>query len=52
MRADAPWAMVAATAGVIWVLYRREFRSEVLLALEYGLEKLNSLDLDLPWRQR
>ncbi len=22
------------------------------LALEYGLEKLNSLDLDLPWRQR
>jgi hypothetical protein len=22
------------------------------LALEYGLEKLNSLDLDLPWRHR
>lgn len=30
----SPWAMVAATAGVIWVLYRREFRSEVLLVLE------------------
>ncbi len=30
----SPWAMAAATAGVIWVLYRREFRSEVLLALE------------------
>ena len=30
----SPWAMVAATAGVIWVLYRREFRSAVLLALE------------------
>ena len=30
----SPWAMLAATAGVIWVLYRREFRSEVLQALE------------------
>jgi uncharacterized membrane protein len=30
----SPWLMLAATAGVIWVLYRREFRSEVLLALE------------------
>ena len=27
-------AAVAATAGVVWVLYRREFRSEVLLALD------------------
>jgi uncharacterized membrane protein len=30
----SPWAMLAATATVIWVLYRREFRSEVLRALE------------------
>jgi uncharacterized membrane protein len=30
----SPWAMLAATATVIWVLYRREFRSEVLKALE------------------
>jgi uncharacterized membrane protein len=30
----SPWAMLAATATVIWVLYRREFRSEVLQALE------------------
>jgi len=30
----SPLAMVAGTVGVIWVLYRREFRSEVLLALE------------------
>ena len=30
----SPWAMLAATASVIWVLYQREFRSDVLLALE------------------
>jgi uncharacterized membrane protein len=30
----SPWAMLAATATVIWVLYRREFRSQVLQALE------------------
>jgi len=30
----SPWAMLAATALVIAVLYRREFRSEVLQALE------------------
>lgn len=30
----SPWAMVAASAGVVWVLFRREFRSEVLVALE------------------
>lgn len=29
----SPWAMMAATAGVIWILYRREFHSEVLEAL-------------------
>jgi uncharacterized membrane protein len=37
----SPWAMVAATAGVIWVLYRREFRSEVLLALESAVPGLH-----------
>jgi uncharacterized membrane protein len=30
----SPWLMLTATASVIWVLYRREFRSEVLQALE------------------
>jgi uncharacterized membrane protein len=30
----SPWAMLAASACVIWVLYRREFRSEVLRVLE------------------
>jgi uncharacterized membrane protein len=30
----SPWAMLAATAAVIGVLYWREFRSEVLKALE------------------
>ena len=30
----SPWAMLAASAGVIWVLYWREFRSEVLRVLE------------------
>lgn len=29
----SPWAMLAATAGVVFVLYRREFRSEVLQVL-------------------
>lgn len=29
----SPWAMVAATGAVIVILYRREFRSEVLAAL-------------------
>jgi uncharacterized membrane protein len=31
------WAFMAATAAVLLVLYRREFRSEVLLALREGL---------------
>jgi uncharacterized membrane protein len=31
------WAFMAATAAVLVVLYRREFRSEVLLALREGL---------------
>ena len=26
----SPWALALATAGVLWILYRREFRSEVL----------------------
>jgi uncharacterized membrane protein len=29
----SPWAFMAGTAGVLWVLYRREFHSEVLQAL-------------------
>ena len=33
----SPWAFIAATAMVLWVLYRREFHSEVLLALGDGL---------------
>lgn len=32
----SPWALMAATALVIAVLYRREFRSEVLRALRQG----------------
>ncbi len=32
----SPWAMLAAAATVVWVLYRREFRSEVLALLEGG----------------
>ena len=31
------WAFIAATATVLWVLYRREFHSEVLVALRAGL---------------
>jgi uncharacterized membrane protein len=33
----SPWAFMGATALVIWVLYRREFHSEVLVALREGL---------------
>lgn len=29
----SPWACMAATAGVVWVLFRREFHSEVLALL-------------------
>jgi uncharacterized membrane protein len=29
----SPWAFMAATLGVVWVLYRREFHSEVLAVL-------------------
>ena len=29
----SPWAFMAASAGVVWVLYRREFHSEVLAVL-------------------
>ncbi len=29
----SPWALMAGTAGVVWVLYRREFHSEVLAVL-------------------
>jgi uncharacterized membrane protein len=31
------WAFMLATGAVLWVLYRREFRSEVLVALRAGL---------------
>jgi uncharacterized membrane protein len=34
----SPWACMAATAFVVWVLYRREFQSEVLALLSDGLE--------------
>lgn len=34
----SPWALVAGMLGVIWVLYRREFHSEVLVALRSGLD--------------
>jgi uncharacterized membrane protein len=30
----SPWAFVAATAGVVWVLFRREFHSDVLRMLD------------------
>ena len=33
----SPWAFIAATGTVLWVLYRREFHSEVLVALRDGL---------------
>ena len=29
----SPWAFVAASAGVVWILYRREFHSDVLRVL-------------------
>lgn len=32
----SPWAFMAATAAVLWVLYQREFRSEVLAVLRPG----------------
>ncbi len=31
------WAFMAATVAVLWVLYRREFHSDVLVALRAGL---------------
>jgi uncharacterized membrane protein len=34
----SPWAFIAGTGAVLWVLYRREFHSEVLVALRDGLE--------------
>jgi uncharacterized membrane protein len=32
----SPWAMMAGTAIVIWILYRREFHSDVLHVLQQG----------------
>jgi uncharacterized membrane protein len=34
----SPWAFIAATVLVIWVLFRREFHSDVLAALRDGLK--------------
>lgn len=31
----SPWAFIAATAGVVWILYQREFRSSLLAALQH-----------------
>jgi uncharacterized membrane protein len=33
----SPWAFMGATAFVVWVLYRREFHSDVLATLREGL---------------
>jgi uncharacterized membrane protein len=33
----SPWAFIGGTVAVLWVLYRREFHSEVLVALRSGL---------------
>jgi uncharacterized membrane protein len=33
----SPWAFIGATALVVWVLYRREFHSDVLATLREGL---------------
>jgi uncharacterized membrane protein len=32
----SPWAFMAGTAGVVWILYRREFHSDVLAVLAEG----------------
>ena len=32
----SPWAFMAGTVGVVWILYRREFHSEVLALLAEG----------------
>jgi uncharacterized membrane protein len=32
----SPWALMSVTAGVVWVLYRREFHSDVLAVLGDG----------------
>lgn len=29
----SPWALLAGTVGVVWILYRREFHSDVLAVL-------------------
>ena len=34
-----PWAMMVATAGVIYILYQREFHSEVLAVLNDGQQR-------------
>lgn len=32
----SPWLMLVSTAGVVWILFNREFRSEVLALLDVG----------------
>ncbi|MFM2406614.1 MAG: hypothetical protein RL223_4494 [Pseudomonadota bacterium] len=34
----SPWAMIAGTVTVVWILFRREFHSEVLDVLREGLD--------------
>ena len=34
----SPWAFMAGTAGVVWVLYQREFRSDVLAVLAESVD--------------
>ncbi|MEY4413895.1 MAG: hypothetical protein RIQ53_1188, partial [Pseudomonadota bacterium] len=34
----SPWAMIAGTVTVVWILFRREFHSEVLEVLREGLD--------------
>ena len=40
----SPWAFMAATVLVLWILYRREFHSEVLFALRDGLVDRDNSD--------
>jgi uncharacterized membrane protein len=37
----SPWACIAATASVVWVLYQREFHSDVLALLNEPVAPLH-----------
>jgi uncharacterized membrane protein len=39
----SPWAFMAATAGVLWVLYQREFHSDVLAVLRRPVGEAGAL---------